>query len=395
MSGRKEVEQEWRGFCDRLYDLGIDMLDLDPSTQSADGAADCLHYVLMSLRGAIDFRMDGFYPQWPHVTRWDALTRGAQPLAPNLDNSIVTAELDGTKTYRLSITTDTIDQLNCSIHAGIYGEPDFKHQWGNLTLDELMEEDGWVHIILSGKKHDGNWIEMPPQVKLLFLRLYYFDWSKGAPPTVLLTCLDPEIPKPITTSAPDFAKALLSTTEWLRKNSIHEYHFLHNFLARTNGEKNVIFPAQNEEAGPPAYSYNGGEFDLDPDQALIVEFTPPDAKYWSIQWHRLPWGDCADFKNTITSLNFTQLHRDADGAVRVVIAHDDPGVQNWLNTQKQRNGVMWCRWFWSRTGSANPTVKLVKFADIQSHLPPNTPRFDAEAREAQLAIRRCHLGRRY
>ena len=79
--------------------------------------------------------------------------------------------------------------------------------------------------------------------------------------------------------------------------------------------------------------------ELDENQALVVEFDQPQATYWSIQTYMFHWLAPLDFRNRVTSLNDTQVHVDDDGKVRVVISHQDPGVQNWLDASGLREGL--------------------------------------------------------
>jgi len=181
MSDIKGVEAAWRVFCDRVHEAGQQVLAMEPLS-NGDQGAEALHFLTRALRGALDFRLDGGDPRHPHLTWWDRTTAGAAPLAPNLDNSYVLAQLDGRETYRLSVPIDTIDEFNLSLHAANYGEEGFAEQWGNVTLTDLKAVDGRVDVIFSSTPHEGNWLQMPDRAKFMFLRIYYFDWAKGAPP---------------------------------------------------------------------------------------------------------------------------------------------------------------------------------------------------------------------
>src|SRR4029079_14172924 len=102
-------------FCDGLHEAGRELLALEPGADAA-GQAEGLQFATRALRSALDFRLDGYDPRPPHVTWLDRESAAAIPLAPNVDNSYAIAKLDGRETYRLSITTDTIDEFNLSVH---------------------------------------------------------------------------------------------------------------------------------------------------------------------------------------------------------------------------------------------------------------------------------------
>jgi hypothetical protein len=95
-----------------------------------------------------------------------------------------------------------------------------------------------------------------------------------------------------------------------------------------------------------------------------------------------------------TSLNHHQTAVGSDGRVRFVVAHEDPGVPNWLDTMGRWRALLNFRHFW---GSALPTPKtrVVPFADVHAALPPDTPTVDAATREQQIRARRDHLAWRF
>ena len=93
--------------------------------------------------------------------------------------------------------------------------------------------------------------------------------------------------------------------------------------------------------------YAGGVFELEPDEALIIESRiPVPPQYIGFHLANL-WGESLDFANRQTSLNGFQVEPDADGVLRYVVAHRDPGVPNWLDTTGHREGFLTPRWAYS------------------------------------------------
>jgi hypothetical protein len=94
-----------------------------------------------------------------------------------------------------------------------------------------------------------------------------------------------------------------------------------------------------------------------------------------------------------TGLNHHQAFVHSDGKVRVVIAHRDPGVQNWLDTATHPEGMIQYRYVWTKTKPA-PSVRIVSFDQLRAALPDDTPEFGSDARRQALEIRHRHLQRR-
>ena len=61
-----------------------------------------------------------------------------------------------------------------------------------------------------------------------------------------------------------------------------------------------------------------GQFDLTPDQALIITLPVTDAPYLGFQLGSL-WYISLDYINHQTSLNGTQAQADPDGKIRIVV----------------------------------------------------------------------------
>ena len=159
-------------------------------------------------------------------------------------------------------------------------------------------------------------------------------------------------------------------------------------------EANTLQPPIIPRGGSQDIRHGGGRFDLAPDEALIIEFDPPQARYWSYQWYTDGWFESPDFANRVTSLNGAQAHTDSDGKVRIVVAHRDPGVQNWLDTEGRHQASINYRYVWTQD-EPMPSTRVVPFAEIGRHLPADTPHFDADARREQIAVRQAHVQRRF
>jgi len=85
---------------------------------------------------------------------------------------------------------------------------------------------------------------------------------------------------------------------------------------------------------------------------------------------------------------------DDDGILRVVIAHEDPGIANWLDTAGHSAGPVILRCV--RTESAPvPTTRVIPFAEIDASLPATTRRVTPDERKATIAARRLAVSKRF
>ncbi len=116
---------------------------------------------------------------------------------------------------------------------------------------------------------------------------------------------------------------------------------------------------------------SAGHFELRPDQALVITVPVSDAPYLGFQLGSM-WYISLDYINHQTSLNNTQAHADPDGMVRIVVADQNPGVTNWVETLGHRQGFLQFRWqrvSRELTEADGPAVELVDFDAIPAKLP--------------------------
>jgi hypothetical protein len=84
----------------------------------------------------------------------------------------------------------------------------------------------------------------------------------------------------------------------------------------------------------------------------------------------------------------------ADGKVRFVLAHDEPGYHNWLDTQGFVAGNLTYRNLLS-DNSADFTTRLVKLAELETAMPADAPRATPAERTQQLWARFNGIRQRY
>jgi hypothetical protein len=80
--------------------------------------------------------------------------------------------------------------------------------------------------------------------------------------------------------------------------------------------------------------------------------------------------------------------------MRLVVAHDDPGVPNWLDPEGTERGTLALRFLFAEQ---LPEIRFerVALASLREALPDSTPRISREERSARLAQRDRSLQQRY
>ena len=109
--------------------------------------------------------------------------------------------------------------------------------------------------------------------------------------------------------------------------------------------------------------YSLGRWLLGPDEALVVTGRWPECRFASVcAWNRFQ--QTLDYMNRPVSRNRATTTLEPDGSFRMVVAHADPGVPNWIDTEGRPSGTLFFRFFLPE-GDVEPLgAEVVPFAEI-------------------------------
>jgi hypothetical protein len=102
-------------------------------------------------------------------------------------------------------------------------------------------------------------------------------------------------------------------------------------------------------------------FSLAPDEALVIRVTRGGASYFGSQISDV-WTITPDVQKHFSSLNVAQSVPDQDGGYTYVVALQDPGLANWLDTAGVREGQVGFRWQGMPAGAS--AAGLVRSAEV-------------------------------
>jgi hypothetical protein len=306
-----------------------------------------------------------------------------------------TAFLDGRQSYRLSGNYGDCVLILAQVLNHLSGHPDSR-VIGNYDLSEFeIGPDGSFEFILSANEQPGNWMRLDrdsPYHFLLFRR-FMGDWNDN-PGTLKLERIS-DIPDD-TYDADEFDESAMAAridraTEFLHY-LIRDFNInLYDFYTRLGGGFNnmAFLPGTvTSQVGSPSSNYAMAVFDLAADEALVIELDKlPDGVYWSLQTGDV-WSRSLNFTYCQTSISMYHAAVDSDGGFRAVVAHQDPGVANWLDTTRRQQGTVVFRNY-RATRQPVPLTRKVKFSELGKILPADTIRTTPEERLAALQRRRA------
>jgi hypothetical protein len=351
--------ESWEEFCDTIKAAGASLrlpgAPQDPATQ-----AEGYRYLTRLLRAGLEGFLEDGDPRAPVLKRvvHETIKMGAD----NPDNHYQNAVISGAYEYRIRGNRGTVSQLAFGTQAGHYGQGGGLPPTGALHSSEMqLDADGNFEIAVSCDRRPGNWLPMKPESRLLLVRQTFLDRANEKLATLRIERVDgPNQPEPLTAQQVDeglrdastlVAGASLLFAKWARDFQKHS-----NELPRFDQE------VSNRAGGDPNIAYYHSHWRLARDEALVVEVVPPRCVYWNFQLDSY-WMESLDYRWFNVHVNKHTAVPEADGSVRIVVAHEDPGLPNWITTSGHAEGTMCLRWVRADAHPV-PRTRVVKLADL-------------------------------
>jgi hypothetical protein len=328
------------------------------------------------------FHADAEHPDWAPL--WNPVYTHQ----PNPDDIYLYCPIRGDLTYRVKGNRGTVRRLIFTTQHGAAGIiDDISEVCEANDLDDRDIEigpDGEFELLFSVKRptgYHGNWAPIGPRANHMMVRYRMWDWAKERDPQLTIECLNPVPLKP--RLSPD------EIVERIKQMAKFPGRVGKLFLQLQNGVKKRVGVNVFEHvryAGMSKQVYWPAVFEVKKDEALIIETEMPKVKpYWNIQLND-PYFNAVEYVYRLSSFNGSTARISSDGKLRAVIAHEDPGVPNWLDPGGFTEGTIYGRWY-DCDSHPMPTIKRVSFAALRDHLPADTPSVTPEQRAAELRER--------
>lgn len=362
-----------------------DLVWNDPLITDELTRAEGVRYLTRMIAGALPMTLelsDPDYPQFFHL-----LSTRIQWGLPATDCHYQWASMHSDNVYRISGDRGTARVFDIETRQGYFARVNDWKLHDRLTQFEVGPGNH-VDIVLSRERPAGvsNWIELAPGHGEIIFRQYYYDWNTEQPARLAIVNENATYPPPgLTTRA--VAERLELFCDWLREGSARFQQVVKSYYEAP--ANSMEFEAI--DFGWKALKYGKGTYQCAPDEALILEVTLPETYYWSIQLVSHFW-EARDYHLRQTSLNGHQAQIDEDGVFRAIIAHEDPGIPNWLDAGGHEKGLISIRYYEPDTAPI-PTVRKVKRSELRSALPASTPTVSPEARQRSLRDRAWSVAR--
>lgn len=349
----EEVDQRW--------------LSPEWNLDSADDVSQGMRAVMHILQGGLEsvFEMDAASPEFRRIVATNRKFTG-----DNADAIYFDAPVDARFAYRVRGRIDgavyTSFTVECGKPDGSMGE-----RLGGVLNDNEIDVDaqGRFEFFVGGKKRVRNWLPLPEGAFRITTRHYFEDEIPAAADPARNFALRienlNEQPPPPPPSDESVAAGIGRVANFLRSRTLDMPPMVNTEpLAFVSKVPNVfprpVLPGEQPLAAADA-CYSMAPFFLGPDEALVMRMRWPECRIGNVMlWNRHM--QTFDFANRSVSLNRKQVKLDADGSFRVVIAHENPGLPNWLDTEGRAFGLVFWRFMLAEGEIDTPQAEVLKFA---------------------------------
>jgi hypothetical protein len=312
-------------------------------------------------------------PQRPRAVRF--VTPTLKLLGDNPDAIYFTAPLDPERRYRVRGNTGGAVYTSLTIEGGNAEGHYPKRVAGALNDTQFdVKRDGSFEVVLGPNEKGRNRLSLEPDAGTLTTR-HYFETVQSAAadpkPKVRLSVdpIDDPGPPPTPNDA-SIAAGIRRVANYFRAATLD--------MPPPDPAKRPpwVSPVPNEFRAPMKWqpaeggfgavdnAYSMAPYVVLPDQALVIEGRWPKARFANVVlWNRFM--QTYDYAHRRVSLNRKQTKLERDGSFRIVIAHSDPGLPNWIDAEGRVSGLVFWRFQLPEGDVVTPIGKVMPLASLR------------------------------
>ena len=242
-----------------------------------------------------------------------------------------------------------------------------------------VDDDGRFELFVNGPPRERNWIALADDAIRITSRHYWEDVRSPAVPPIPDLALDIEVldgPGPLPPpSDASVAAGFRRVESYVRSRSLDQPKpgeaNQPAFVSREPNRFPPPVPPGDHPLAAADASYSMAPYVLGPEEALVMTGRWPACRCANVMiWNRHLQTN--DYAHRQVSLNRAQTKLEADGSFEIVIAHRDPGVPNWIDTEGRPFAMVFWRFFLPEGPIETPQTRVVPFSDLAVRRPELT-----------------------
>ena len=310
-------------------------------------------------------------PERPFFRRIVSRTR--KMLGDNADAIYYTAPVRSDRAYRVTGNVAGAVYLSFTVERNT-AEGGYSTETAGVINDTQFDVSaaGDFEIFFGGTARDRNWLELVDGASEIIVRCYFeeptptaADPNRHVPLTI--DPVDPPGPPAPWTDA-SVAAGWRRAAAFVRGRTLDQPKPGEREQPSWVSSTPNVFPPP-ELPGTFAFAaadaaYSMAPYLLAPDEALVVTGRWPECRFANVSlWTR--YLQTYDYAHRPASRNRASTTLEPDGTYRIVIAHEDPGVPNWIDTEGRPFGMVFWRFFLPESDVETPQATVVKLKDVR------------------------------
>lgn len=368
MSIESESRKAFAEFIALLQELDTHWASEERNLASAADVAGAHRAIMHTLEAG----MIGWFecdPRFPEFRRIVAPSR--KVIGDNCDAIYFDAPIDAKYEYIIHGSTHGAVYFSLTIEEEC-ADGKIPKTVGGMIKDSEMEIDsnGNFTLYLGGKPRQTNWLPLTPKSHRVTTRHYFEETTYAAKqpdlqPVLQIQCIsDIETPAPLNDM--DIATGIRRVCNYVRSRTLDMPQMASEpppFVSMTPNQFPAPVSPGNLGLATDDAHYSMAPFFLNSDEALLITGRWPQCRFANLSlWNRFQ--QTFDYINRPVSLNRKQTRLENDGTFKIIVAHQDPGTDNWLDTEGQMFGLMFWRYFLVDGDIETPQAQVVKFAEL-------------------------------
>jgi hypothetical protein len=351
----------WEEFCDALKAAGK-IVQSQKAPADAFNQAEGYRYLTRLLRGGLESFLEFRDPAFPQLRcgAHETIKLGAD----NPDNRYESCSINPQYDYRIYGSRGSVDYLGFGSVINKYATGGGMETTGYIDAREMtIEADGSFELLVSQRQHPGNWLAIGPQTNSINVRQTFQDRVNEKPAELKIERIGASDERPEPLSAEKLLRGLQGATMFVHGSAKMFEDWSESFLPTLNQLPPADQAYCQAIGGDPNIFYFHSAWELADDEVLLIEAPViPACQTWNFQLNNW-WMESLDYRHHTIHVNKHSAHYEADGSVKVYVAHTDPGKPNWIETAGHRIGTMCWRWIGAQEHPLL-NVRVVKFADL-------------------------------
>jgi hypothetical protein len=350
----REIDERW---------LGPEW-NLTTSADVAEGFRNLMHLLQGALVG--HFEDDPLHPRFRRI-----VTPTRKFMGDNADAIYYDAPVDASRVYRIRGRMDGAVYVSITIEAGAQ-EGRFASNTAGVLNDSQFDvaADGSFELRVGGPPQPRNWMALAPGAARITTRHYFEEARSAAADPKRHLALEIETVPGV---APEFladagvAAGIRRVANFLRGRTLEQPPM----AGRPQPPFVSIVPNQFPQPVKPGdfafaaadAAYSMAPYLLGPEQALEIRGRWPVCRCANVSlWNRHM--QTYDYANRQVSRNRKQTTLEPDGSFRMILAHRDPGLPNWIDTEGRPFGLVFWRFMLPEGPIETPRARVVPFAEL-------------------------------